>query len=61
MDDKKKPSLHRQTSLETANEMFKAAFALKKARFLAENPELSEAELAKKTSEYFKKISESSK
>ena len=61
MTPPKKSPPQRQTSLETANEMFKTAFAVKKTQFLSQNPELSDAEITKKTAEYFKKLSESSR
>lgn len=48
----------KQTNLETANEMFKDAFLVKKARFSHLYPERSEKELLKLTAEYFKKLNE---
>ena len=51
----------RQASLETANEMFKAAFAVKKTKLGKKNPELSEAELNAQTAQYFRRIAESEK
>lgn len=56
--DPKAPSKRKQSSLETANEMFKDAFAMKRMRFAEANPDLSEEELNKKTAEYFRKLSE---
>jgi len=55
-DDKKSPK-YKQTSLETANEMFKSAFLIKKARFAEQEPSLSETELNQKTANYFKNLS----
>jgi hypothetical protein len=52
------PSSRKQTNLETANEMFKAAFLIKKERFAKLNPDLSEKELYQKTVAYFHKLSE---
>ena len=46
----------KQTSLETANEMFKTAFLVKKTKFSTHDSSLSDAELNKKTADYFKKI-----
>ncbi|MGZ3775083.1 MAG: hypothetical protein ACXVCY_18935 [Pseudobdellovibrionaceae bacterium] len=60
--ESKKSSLKRQTSLdETANEMFKAAFPVKKTRFAQENPNLSEEEINKMTALYFRKLAEENK
>lgn len=60
MDSKKAPT-QKQTSLETANEMFKAAFLVKKTRFAEQNPHLTEEELNKKTALYFRELAERSK
>ena len=49
----------RQTSLETANEMWKDAFLMKKTRFAKENPNLSDEALMKMTAAYFRKLAES--
>ena len=49
----------KQTNAETANEMWKNAFVVKKTRFANENPQLSEDELNKITAAYFRKMSES--
>lgn len=46
----------RRTSLEVANQMFKDAFIVKRTRFAAENPRLSERELDRLTAEYFAKL-----
>jgi hypothetical protein len=51
----------KQTSLETANEMFKTAFQVKKSRIRTLNPELSDEDLNKKTALYFRNLSESQK
>lgn len=48
----------KQTNLETANEMYKAAFTVKKQKFAQENPKLTEAELNRKTAEYFRHLAE---
>jgi hypothetical protein len=45
--------------METANEMWKNAFLVKRTRFARENPGLSEAELNQMTANYFRKLSES--
>jgi len=50
--------LSRQTNLETANQMFKDAFLVKKTRFAHLHPELSESELHKMTAEYFRRLNE---
>lgn len=60
MEAKKLP-LKKQTNLETANEMFKAAFLVKKTRFAQENPHLTEDELNKMTALYFRKLAEQNK
>lgn len=60
MEPKKAPP-QKQTSLETANEMFKAAFLVKKTRFSQENPHLSEEELNKMTALYFRRLAEQNK
>ena len=52
-------SLRRQTNLETANQMFKDAFLVKKTRFAHLYPELSDSELHKMTAEYFRRLNES--
>jgi hypothetical protein len=54
------PSLQprKQTNLETANEMYKAAFIVKKQKFTQENPKLSDAELNRKTADYFRRLAE---
>lgn len=57
----KKPSLRKQTSLETANEMFKAAFLVKKTRFAEQNPHLTDEEINKKTAQYFRELAERDK
>jgi phage antirepressor YoqD-like protein len=46
----------KQTSLETANQMYKDAFFIKKTRFSHEHPELSNEELTKLTVDYFRKL-----
>ncbi|MFC2074762.1 hypothetical protein ACFLRA_00625 [Bdellovibrionota bacterium] len=43
----------RQFNLETANEMFKFAFSVKKERFAQKFPNLSESDLEKMTANYF--------
>ncbi len=58
MENKTPPLRRKQSSLETADEMFKAAFILKKTRFADEDPQLSEQELNKKTAEYFRSLGE---
>jgi hypothetical protein len=45
--------------LETANEMFKAAFIIKKIRFAHQNPGLTKHELLEMTAAYFRKLAES--
>ena len=52
----KKP--RRQYSLETANEMYKDAFLVKKTRFALQHPSLSDEQLNKMTALYFRKIAE---
>ncbi len=50
-------SLHKkQTNLETANQMWKDAFAVKKMKFQTENSHLSEKEVQNLTVEYFKAL-----
>ena len=56
MSSSNKEIKERQTSLETANEMYKAAFLMKKERFAKENPQLSEKELLEFTSAYFRNL-----
>ena len=51
-----KPLKPKLTKLEIANQMFKDAFKVKKARFSYLHPELNEKELEKMTAEYFKKL-----
>ena len=46
----------KQTKLETADQMFKDAFTIKKARLSHLNPNLTAQELQKLTAEYFKKL-----
>jgi hypothetical protein len=46
----------KQTNLETANQMFKDAFLVKKSRFAVENPQLSEQEIYKMTADYFRNL-----
>jgi hypothetical protein len=46
----------RQTSLETANEMYKNAFLMKKQRFADLNPSLDEKKIMIMTQEYFYKL-----
>lgn len=48
----------KQTNLETADQMWKDAFLIKKTRFSHLHPELSEEQLHKMTVEYFKKLNE---
>jgi hypothetical protein len=48
----------KQTNLETANEMYKAAFTIKKQKFASADPKLSEAELNRKTADYFRHLAE---
>ncbi len=43
----------RQTSLETANQMYKDAFLIIKTRMARAHPTLAEAELQKLTASYF--------
>ena len=45
--------LKKQTSLETANEMYKMTFLVKKQKFSLQFPCLSESELQNKTVQYF--------
>lgn len=52
---------NQQSSLETANEMFKTAFQVKKSRIKTLNPDLSDEDLNKKTALYFRNLSESQK
>ena len=44
-------------ALEMANEMFKAAFLVKKTKFKKESPKATEAEILKKTALYFANLS----
>lgn len=46
----------KQTNLETADQMFKDAFLVKKTRFSHLYPELSDAELHLMTAQYFKNL-----
>jgi len=48
----------KQSNLETADQMWKDAFLIKKTRFSHLHPELSEKQLHKMTVEYFKKLNE---
>jgi hypothetical protein len=48
----------KQMPLETANEMFKTAFLVKKTKFSLENPKLNESEIMKITALYFKNLNE---
>jgi hypothetical protein len=48
----------KQTNLETADQMFKDAFLVKKTRFSHLHPELSDEELHRLTAEYFRKLAE---
>ena len=61
MTSTKKLKPQPQSSLETANEMFKAAFNVKKNKFSQENPKLSDSELNIKTAQYFRGLSEGHK
>lgn len=57
-----KPEIRkRQSNLETANEMYKAAFIIKKGRFAQMNTNFSEKELLEKTAEYFRQLNERKK
>lgn len=51
----------KQANLETANQMWKDAFAVKKMKFQIENPHLSEKEIQNLTVEYFKNLSKEHK
>lgn len=51
----KRPT-RKQTNLETADQMFKDAFLVKRTRFSHLHPQLSEEDLHKMTVEYFKKL-----
>lgn len=57
----KSPTKEKQSSLVTANEMFKDAFLFKKMRFSSLYPELSEPELHKMTTDYFKSLAKKGK
>jgi hypothetical protein len=46
----------RQSNLETANEMYKMAFLVKKNKFSREFPKLTESEILQKTMKYFKEL-----
>jgi len=46
----------KQTSLETANEMYKDAFKIKMHTFAEKNPHLSEKELQAMTADYFRSL-----
>jgi hypothetical protein len=48
----------KQTNLETADQMFKDAFLVKKTRFSHLHPHLSDEELTKMTAEYFRRLNE---
>lgn len=48
------PKKRKQTNLETADQMFKDAFLVKKTRFSHLYPERSDSELHKMTVDYFK-------
>lgn len=48
----------KQTNLETADQMFKDAFLVKKTRFSHLHPELSDEALQRMTAEYFRKLNE---
>jgi hypothetical protein len=50
-----------QSSLETANAMFKEAFAMIKQRFNLKTPGLSDAELNKLTAEYIRQLPDDNK
>ena len=49
-------SQKKQANLETANQMWKDAFAVKKMKFQTENASLSEKEVQNLTVEYFKTL-----
>ena len=51
-------SQKRKSNLEMANEMFKAAFSVKKQKFHLKFPKLSEVELHKMTIAYFVELPE---
>jgi hypothetical protein len=51
----------RQSSLETANEMYKAAYQVKKMRFAEKNPQLTDQELNILTAKYFCAMDEGKK
>ena len=51
-------SRKRKSNLEMANEMFKAAFSVKKQKFHLKFPKLSEVELQKMTVAYFVELHE---
>jgi len=54
--NKTNPRPPKQTSLETANAMFKEAFAMIKQRFNLKTPGLSDAELNRLTAEYIRQL-----
>ncbi len=58
MAESQKPIVKKQTSLQTADQMFKDAFLVKKTRFSHLYPHLSDQELQKATAEYFKNLNE---
>lgn len=51
----------KQTNLETANQMWKDAFAVKKMKFQIENPSLSQKEVHNITIDYFKSLNKTQK
>ena len=53
---KDKSSERKQTNLETANEMYKAAFLVKKTRLASQHPELTEEQLNQRTAEYLRNL-----
>lgn len=54
-----KPKKSQQTVLETANQMYKDAWLVKRTRFQKLYPDLSSAELDKKTAQYFAQLKDS--
>lgn len=55
-ESRQKTCLVRNTKLETANAMYKAAFSIKKHKFTLQQPKLSESEIYELTVRYFQNL-----
>lgn len=59
VSDSSKLKKPQQTSLETANQMYKNAWLVKRTRFQKLHPELSPEEIDRKTAAYFASLKDS--